>query len=333
MMRIRIASFLGLILVWPTLTLAADDALFEFDGKRYGPEEVSTRMQQLYGNVVAEQYRAMRSLVDEMVFDVYVEQEAKKSGRPVLEVGQELLAVSDPTETEARAFYQNNQASIGQPYEAVHEQIKRHLKRQALIGKRSEILTRIKSEGNFQILLEAPAPPPIAIDTRGRPVKGDPSAPITLIEFSDYQCPNCKRAVKVMERLLTQYPDKVKLVQMDFPINPSGVSRQVAHGAVCAQSQGKFWPYHDLAFDRQESLSMDSPATLAESLGLDMDRFAACMTDPSTRQKVQASESEARRLGLNATPTLFVDGRPFPSQHLLRDLGDYIASKTRDNAS
>jgi protein-disulfide isomerase len=215
----------------------------------------------------------------------------------------------------------------------LEQQIHNHLRREAIMMRRAEILARIKSEGGFRLLVEAPAPPPVAIDTRGRPLRGSPSAPITLVEFSDYQCPNCRRAVKVMEALFQKYPDRFKLVHMDFPINASGVSRAVAHGGVCAQDQGRFWDYHDRAFQQQDSLDASSPAALAGALELDMERFEACMEDPSTRQKVAASEAEGKRLGITATPTLFVDGRPFPSTHLLRDLGEYIESRTADGPS
>ena len=199
--------------------------------------------------------------------------------------------------------------------------------------RRNDIISRIKSEGGFELLLETPQAPPIVINTRGRPVRGNPSAPITLVEFADYQCPRCKNAVTIFNHLLAQYPDDIKLVHMDFPINSSGISRVVAYGAACAQSQGKFWEYHDLAFTQQDTLNRNSPAKLAASVGLDMERFGACMQDSSARQKVQASESEAKRLGLRRTPSLFVDGRPFPSDHLLWDLGAYIAEKKAKKSS
>jgi protein-disulfide isomerase len=185
----------------------------------------------------------------------------------------------------------------------------------------------LKSGGKFALLLPMPPPALVIIDTTGRPLRGQPSAPITVVEFGDFQCPNCKRAVTVLDALLKKYPQDIKLVFMDFPINPSGISRQVAYGGVCAQNQGKFWAYHDAAFKSQASLSKESPGKIARQVGVPMDKFEQCMQDRGTRAKVQASAGEARRLGVTATPTLFVDGRPFPSNHLLRDLGAYIEKK------
>lgn len=329
----RFAAMLLTLAAISTPCSAQDEPLFEYGGKTYAADDLSIRMQQLYGSVLAEHYQSMRTLVDEMVFDVYVEEQAAELARPVQDVGREMLAVPEPGDAETRAFYDKNQAAMSQPYELMEEQIRRHLQRQAMLGKRDAILTRIKAEGRFELMLEAPSPPPVSIDTRGRPVRGNASAPVTLVEFSDYQCPNCKRAVQVMELLFAQHPDKVKLVHMDFPVNASGISRVVAHGGVCAQAQGRFWEYHDRAFEEQESLSAASPSSLANATGLDMERFEACMKDPATRRKVAASEAQAKRLGITATPTLFVDGRPFPSNHLLRDLGEYITSKTAHRPS
>ncbi len=322
----------ALFLVLCATAAPAAGPLFEYDGEAYAPDDLSPRMQQLYGSVVADHYRAMRTLVDEMVFDVYVTAEAKRQGREARDVGAELLAVDEPDDDAIRAFYELNRRSIPQPLEQVSERIRQHLKREAVLRKRDEVLARIKAEKGFRLLLEQPPAPPVAIDTRGRPVRGNPSAPITLVEFADYQCPSCKRAVKVMQLLLEQYPDQVKLVHMDFPINASGISRRVAYGGACAHAQGRFWEYHDLAFHEQESLDRDAPARLARAVGLDMTAFDACMTDPSTHATIAASEDEARRLGITATPTLFVDGRPFPSSDLLRDIGAYIAKKIGDTS-
>jgi len=325
-----LAAALVLAAVAQPLAASAQDAgppLFEFDGRTWHPEDLSARMRNLYGTVITDQHRQMRDLVDEMVFDVYVEREAARQGRPVREVGAELLAVPEPDPAAVRNFYDSNRERITQPLEQVEDRIRQILTRQARIDKRTQVLSRIKSEGGFQLRLVKAPMPPLDIDTRGRPVRGDPSAPIEIVEFADYQCPNCARAVSLLRTLVEQHPGKVKLVHMDFPINASGISRRVAQGGACAQAQGRFWEYHDAAYARQGTLTLESPQALAQELGLNPGRFSACMKDSSTPAKVQKAEKEGRRLGVSATPTLFVDGRPFPSSHLLRDLGEYIDRK------
>ena len=301
--------------------------LFEFEGKQYALDDLSARMQQLHGTVMQDHYNSMRTLIDEMLFDVYVEQLATQQKRPVREVGMELLEVSEPTESDVRNFYNQVQARINLPFEQISERLGNELKRQRVLQHRAQLIARLKSEGKFALLLPLPAPALAVINTKGRPFRGHPSAPITVVEFGDFQCPNCQRAVRVLDELLKKYPREFKLVFMDFPINPSGISKHIAYGGVCAQNQGKFWAYHDAAFSAQASLHKESPQKLAKQVGVAMEDFDHCMQDRGTRAKVNASIDEAKRLGVNATPTLFVDGRPFPSKHLIEDLGAYIEKK------
>jgi protein-disulfide isomerase len=301
--------------------------LFEFEGKRYVLTDLSARMQQLYGTVLQEHYNSIRTLVDEMLFDVYVEQLAAQQQRPVREVGMELLAVAEPTEGDVRNFYEQLRTRINLPFDQISARLSKELKRQRVLQHRAQLIARLKSTGKFALLLPIPPPVLAIIDTSGRPVRGQPSAPITIVEFGDFQCPNCKRAVSLIDDLLKKYPKDLKLVFMDLPINPSGISKQIAYGGVCAHNQSKFWAYHDAAFKAQATLSKDSPRKLAEQVDIALENFDLCMQDRGTRAKVQASVDEARRLGVNATPTLFVDGRPFPSNHLIEDLGAYIEKK------
>ena len=306
--------------------------LFEFEGKRYAYNDLSVRMQELHDSVLQDHYNSMSTLIDEMLFDVYVEQQAARQHRPVREVGIEMLAVPEPTASEVRNLYIQIQDRIKLPFEKISERLGKELKQQRVLQHRSSLVARLKNEGKFALLLPPPLPPRVVIETTGRPLRGDPSAPITVVEFGDFQCPNCRRAVRLLEVLLSKYPQDIKLVFMDFPINPSGISKAVAYGGVCAHKQGKFWAYHDAAFKAQESLHKESPRELAKQVDVAMPDFEQCMQDHDTRAKVQASIAQGRLLGVNATPTLFVDGRPFPSTHLIKDLGVYIEKKKAERS-
>lgn len=311
---------------------ASEQALFRYGGEVFTPDDLSSRMSQLYGALMLEQHKALQTLIDEIVFDVYVEREAKRQGKPLREVGMALLAVVEPSEDEVALFYQQNQARIAHPFDQIKEQLRAALKRERILEKRAAILKRIKKEGDFELMSRGPASITYGLDTRGRPFKGNPEAPITIVEFSDYQCPNCKRAASLMDKMLAEHPDMVKVYYMDFPINRSGISRVIAHGGVCAAAQGRFWQYHDLAFERQERLQKSTPAQLALELELDKPRFNACMQDSSTHAKVEASYQQARRLGITDTPTVFVDNRPFVTNHFIRDISEYIARKKAEAA-
>ena len=303
------------------------EPLFSYQGKSFTVRDLSARMQQLHGSLFEEHYGAMRTLVDEMLFDVYVEHEAARQKRAVREVGIELLAVPEPTESEVQLFYNQIQSRINLPFEQISPRLRKQLKQQRRLQNRAKLIARLKKEGKFELLLKAPPPALAIIDTAGRPTRGQPSAPITIVKFADFQCPNCKRAVSIFDDLLKKHPRDIKLVFMNLPVKSSQASRQIAYGGVCAHNQGKFWAYHDAAYKSQSSLSSPLPAKLAQQIGASMEQFEQCMQDRGTHIKVQASIDEARRLGVKETPTIFVDGRPFPSNHLFKDLGAYIEKK------
>jgi 2-hydroxychromene-2-carboxylate isomerase len=145
----------------------------------------------------------------------------------------------------------------------------------------------------------------------GAPVRGAPMAKVTIVEFSDFQCPHCGRAHPELARTVAQGEGKVKLVFKHFPL--SGHSRAVpaALAAEAAGRQGKFWEMADLLFEHQSELEDADLLGYAQQLGLDMDRFKADLVSEDVRARVDADRAEGAKLGVNSTPSLFIDGRKF----------------------
>lgn len=144
------------------------------------------------------------------------------------------------------------------------------------------------------------------------PSIGPADAPITIIEFSDYQCPYCAQwHTEVFGKLLDAYPDQVRIVYRDFPlesIHPEATPASEA--ANCALEQGKFWEYHDLLFTNQGSLGDEAYVEFASTLGLKMDDFNACLEESRYADEVQADLNYAVGLGVRSTPTFFLNGIP-----------------------
>jgi protein-disulfide isomerase len=144
------------------------------------------------------------------------------------------------------------------------------------------------------------------------PVWGNENAPITLVEFSDYQCPYCKQWYdEVLARLMADYPDKVRFVYRDFPlasIHEEAVGAAAA--ARCAGEQDKYWEYHNALFDRTYGLGGESYAKYAQDLGLDMTEFNKCISEGRYRQEITDGIQEATKLGVRSTPTFFLNGIP-----------------------
>ncbi len=142
------------------------------------------------------------------------------------------------------------------------------------------------------------------------PVRGAVDAPVTIVEFSDYQCPFCARAEPAIEEVLKDYPGKVRLVYKQFPltsIHPHALG--AAYAAAAAQQQGKFWEMHDLLFANQRALAPEQLASYAKQIGLDVDKFEKDMDSPEVKGLVQADMRLAQRVGIRGTPTIFVNGR------------------------
>lgn len=141
------------------------------------------------------------------------------------------------------------------------------------------------------------------------PSKGPLDAPVVIIEFSDYQCYYCGVfARETLHPLLELYGDQIRFVYRDF-VFYGPVSLQAAVAAECANEQNAFWSYHDLLFEFQDELSRDRMVDLARSIGLDMDRFSACLENPVMEDKVKADTEEGLRLDVRGTPTFFINGR------------------------
>ena len=111
-----------------------------------------------------------------------------------------------------------------------------------------------------------------------------------------------------LKKIVEKYKENIKYTYMDFPINPSGVSKQVALGSLCAQDQGKYWHYHEMAFDNQGKLTKNSPLSFAKKLKLDTGKFSTCLTSHTSITKLNSSIKEAKRLGVEGTPVIYING-------------------------
>jgi len=146
--------------------------------------------------------------------------------------------------------------------------------------------------------------------TKDDHVRGDFNAPITLVEFSDFECPFCGRHYPTMNKILNDYKGKVRLVYKHFPLGFHPNARKAAEASECAGEQGKFWEYHDKIFENQSSgLSIEKFKQWAKDLGLNSNKFNDCLDSGKYAQKVQADYQEGSQKGVNGTPATFVNGQ------------------------
>lgn len=148
------------------------------------------------------------------------------------------------------------------------------------------------------------------IDTSGAPYLGNPDAPVTLVIFSDFQCPFCAKLVPVIEKVAQEYPEKVKIVFINFPLRSHRFATLAALSSLAAQKQGRFWEFHDRLFSMQHELDQNKIVEIAQELGLDMKRFTEDIGGESTKAQLASDISNGQKAGVRGTPTVFINGRP-----------------------
>ncbi len=157
---------------------------------------------------------------------------------------------------------------------------------------------------------EAGAPPPVQnVQVGSAPVKGAASAPITIVEFSDFQCPYCSRVVPTLKQIEDEYRGKVRVAFKHQPLPFHQHAKLAASASMAANEQGKFWEYHDKLFAHQQELDRASLEKYAQEVGLNMDKFRAALDSNKFDPQISADSAEGTRLGANGTPTFFINGR------------------------
>ncbi len=189
---------------------------------------------------------------------------------------------------------------------------------------RQALLVQLRRHSTIHVNLPRPELPVLNISADDDPWTGTDDAPVTIIEFSDFECPYCRRNVPILKELLTKYPGKLKLVYRDFPGPNHQQALSAAEAAQCAAEQSRFWEYHDALFTRQAPTTGWNFFTLAEELGLNPSRFDACMKENRYREEVLKDLRDGLKLGVTSTPTFFINGRPLVGARPLADFQTII---------
>jgi protein-disulfide isomerase len=152
---------------------------------------------------------------------------------------------------------------------------------------------------------------PSAIPTGGAPAIGPQNAPITLVEFSDFQCPYCIAAAPELAAVLKAYPTQVKFIFKEYPLETHSQAALAAAAALAAHKQGKFWPMYDAMFTTRDGLSQENLMALAQKNGLDLKRFEADLDSTEVKEAITRDVQDGDRAGVEGTPTLFIDGQRY----------------------
>jgi predicted DsbA family dithiol-disulfide isomerase len=259
-------------------------------------------LQQLRNQEYEVKSRALEKMIDEKLLETTA---ARKSLTPDQLIAQEVMSkISEPTDSEIQAFY------LGQherrPLDEIKSKLREALKQARLDLERTAYMERLRRESQVSVLL---TPHKIEIGFDSARLRGSPNAPITIVEFSDFECPFCRHSEQIINAVLSKYGDKVKLGYRDFPLRQAHPhSEAAAEASRCASEQGKFWEYHDLLFSGSGKLDAAGLLDAAHAAQLNDAQFLSCLHTEKFKGAVDADVKAGARAGVTGTPAFFING-------------------------
>lgn len=310
--------FLVLTLILPSVPADASateptQSIAEVNGEAITVEHLDRALGAKVVSLEEQIYTTKRDELEALIAQRLLMQEAAKRGISVAALlDAEITAkVSLITEADIDAVFQENKPNLaGVDATIAREKIRTALQQQRLAIQQKQFVNSLRSQGRVLIRLQPPPVVRVEVSTDGAPFEGAAEAPVTLVEFSDFHCPFCKRVQATIKQVLEQYPGKVKHVFRNLPIDGlHPQARRAAEAARCAQDQGKFWEYHDILFARAPQAAPDDLIQYAVQLGLNKDEFNRCLAGGDYQSIVQHDLDEGARLGVSRTPAFFINGR------------------------
>ncbi|MBF0270855.1 MAG: DsbA family protein [Magnetococcales bacterium] len=213
--------------------------------------------------------------------------------------------VPAPSDAEVKAFIEKNKDQLPNNGAGLEEQVKEHLLDEAKKEAEGKVLSKLLQQYEPEILLKAPR---FTVTGPEDLSKGDVKAPITIIEFSDFECPYCRRAQATLKKVQEAYGDKIRMVFRHYPLPFHTKAPKASEAAQCAADQGKFWPMHDLLFEDKTNLDVPDLKKAAKSVGLDQAAFDKCLESGKHNARITTDLTEGKKLGVTGTPTFFING-------------------------
>jgi len=272
-----------------------------------------------------QEYDVRASVLNSLIQQQLITDEA--AARKVSEADLMKAEVDDksgsPTPDDVSKFYDTNKARMGgKSFDDVKGDIEKMLKGQKANDRRGQFLAELTAKNNVKVMLD---PPRSTVTIRpGTPAMGPENAPVTIVEWSDYQCPFCKRAHPTVQQVLSEYKDKVRFVYLDYPLPFHQMAMPASQAVHCAEDQGKFWEYHTNLFEAAGDLSHADLTKRATDLGLDSAAFEACTTANKHDGLIKSNFDDGAALGVTGTPAFFINGRMLVGAQPIEQFRDVI---------
>jgi len=250
-------------------------------------------------------WKALNSIIEDKL--ITLEAAKNRMTREELLNAEVESNVGTPSPADVEQFYEANKAQIPIPKAEALPQVRQYMIETSRRRYREMLVTNMRRNFKVTTFLD-PLRTDVAI--AGYPSRGPANAPVTIVEFADFECPFCGAFYPTLKLVEKNYADRVRLVYRQFPLTNSHPNAQkAAEASLCANEQRRFWDFYDALFSDQSRLDVPSLKQRAQALGLDVAAFNACLDSGSQAAAIQKDRDDARRMGVNSTPTVFINGR------------------------
>lgn len=285
------------------------EVLATINGESITAGDIEDSLQALIFDVQEQVYQLRKNEVDVNINDTLLVQEAHKRKITTNGLLEAEIKGKPVTEEQARAFFEQNKERVSGDFAQTKDSIIKYLEQMELRRAERAFLEKLRAAASIQVFLNVPEPPVFKISTKDQPSLGNANAAVTIVAFTDYQCPSCATIHPALERVVKESGDKVRLVTRDFPLSQHAEAFKAAEAAEAAREQGKYWEYVQVLLQNQSSLGVEKLKGFATQLGLDRARFDAGLDSRKFAEMVQADVEDGIKLGLKGTPSLFINGR------------------------
>jgi protein-disulfide isomerase len=214
--------------------------------------------------------------------------------------------VLPPSPGEIEGYYLSQKDRLNQPLDQVKQQIEQALIQAKRQQARQDYIDRLYQNAGVSILLDRPR---AKVEVDPSRLRGSVDAPVTIIEFADFQCPFCRSVEDAVMKTVEKYKGLVRLGFRDFPLRPIHPdAERAAEASRCAGEQGKFWEYHDLLFTGQPKLDANGLREYAQKAGLNVERFGTCLSNEKFAAQIESDIQSGLSAGVGSTPTFFLNG-------------------------
>jgi protein-disulfide isomerase len=287
-------------------------------------DEVDARVGNKLLRLRVEEYMQRRRALQDILAEEVLRREAARRGVTIDAVlDEEVVRKARPvSEQEAAAVYESAPERFrSMPQADAVRSITETLTFKRVSQRRQAFTEELSARAGVRVLLD---PPRIVVDASDDPSRGAKDALVTIVEFSDFQCPYCAQMSRILRDIETRYPGHLRIVFRDFPLSMHKDAAKAAEAASCAAEQGKFWEMHDRLFAGQKALGADDLRRYAGDVSLALPRFAACLAGGKYTAEWQADRADGESYGVTGTPALFVNGRPLFGAVTMNDLLEVV---------